>query len=297
MLDRLLVSWIGLCVWAGVASGQTKPSDEMPLWPTGQVPGALGTAPQDVPTLTIYRAATTRPGPAFVICPGGGYSKLAEHEGKGYATWISQKLGMNCFVLKYRLGSAGYRHPIELGDVQRAIRTVRANAEQWQIDPHRVVVMGSSAGGHLASSAVTHYDDGKADAADPIDRQPSRPDFGILVYPVISMGEITHAGSKKMLLGDNPDPELVKLMSNELQVTDQTPPCFVWAGNDDRVVPVQNSIRFAAALAEHHVPYELHIYQHAPHGIGIGPKQPPFEPTLPWTTDLVGWLKVNKIEP
>lgn len=281
---------------ADAASAQTKPSDEMPLWPAGQVPGALGSEPKDIPTLTIYRAPTTRPAATFLMGPGGGYSRLSEDEGIGYATWLNH-LGYTCFVLKYRLGSAGYRHPVMLEDVSRAIRTVRARADEWQIDPHQLIVVGSSAGGHLASTVLTHFDAGKADDADPIERQSSRPDFGVLVYPVISMTEITHPGSKKNLLGDNPSPELINLLSNEQQVTDQTPPTFIWHGIDDNVVPVSNSLRFAAALAEHHVPYELHIYQHAPHGIGIGTTRPPYVATLSWTTDLVAWLKVNKLDP
>jgi acetyl esterase/lipase len=184
-----------------------------------------------------------------------------------------------------------------LQDVSRAIRYVRANAEKYKIDPKRVGVMGSSAGGHLASTVMTHFDAGKADDPDPIEKQPSRPDFGILCYPVITMGQLTHAGSKRNLLGDQPSEELVKELSNELRVTPQTPPCFIWHGLNDRTVPIENTIDFAMALKKNNVPFDLHIYQNAPHGLGLGDKPPAFAHTLPWTADLLLWLKTNKMLP
>ena len=200
------------------------------LWPDG-APGALGSTSNDIATLTPYLpdsipAGTT--GAAMVICPGGGYRHLAAHEGNDYALWLNQH-GVACFVLKYRLGLNGYRHPAMLQDAARAVRLVRARAADWKIDPKRVGIMGSSAGGHLASTLMTHFDLGDTNAADPIERQSSRPDIGILCYPVITLGEYTHQGSKDNLLGTNPPPELVKLLSNELQVTTNTPPCFIWA--------------------------------------------------------------------
>ncbi len=169
------------------------------------------------------------------------------------------------------------------------MRFVRANAAQWSIDPHRLGIMGSSAGGHLASTVMTHFDAGDASAADPIDRESCRPDFGILCYAVISFGDIAHVGSRQNLLGDHPSDELIKLLSNELQVTPQTPPCFIWAGADDKTVPVENSLRFAEACAKNKVPFEMHIYEHARHGLGLGDK-PPFDHPLPWTGDLLRWL-------
>src|SRR5438105_7444638 len=164
--------------------------DPVPLWPNG-APGALGTEEKDIPAITPYLAAPDAAmGAALVVCPGGGYGGLAPHEGNDYALWLNQH-GITAFVLKYRLGSNGYRHPAMLHDAARAVRLVRARAGQWRIDPHRVGIMGSSAGGHLASTLLTHFDAGKPDADDPVERQSSRPDLGILCYPVVTLGEPT----------------------------------------------------------------------------------------------------------
>lgn len=266
----------------------------IPLWPDGKVPGARGTAPQDIPTLTPYLPKDT-PGtiyPAIVICPGGGYGGLADHEGQDYALFLSAH-GIASFVLKYRLGSQGYRHPSMLQDVSRAIRTVRARATEWHIDPARVGVMGSSAGGHLASTVLTHFDTGKADATDPIEHAGSRPDFGILCYPVISMQpDLTHSGSRQNLLGDSPPQSLVDNLSNEMQVTPQTPPCFIWHTYEDNAVKVENALAFATALRKNGVPFDLHIYQKGAHGIGLQDK-PPFPHPHPWANDLLFWLRQN----
>jgi acetyl esterase/lipase len=194
--------------------------------------------------------------------------------------------------LKYRLGSAGYRHPIMLGDAARAVRLVRAKAADWKVDPKRVGIMGSSAGGHLASTLLTHFDAGKPEASDPIERESSRPDLGILCYAVITLGRYTHEGSKENLLGKNPPAELVQLLSNELQVTPQTPPCFVWHTWEDTAVPVENSLQFAAALRAAKVPFDLHIYQQGQHGIGLADK-PPFAHPHPWAGDCLFWLKAQ----
>lgn len=272
------------------ATAQQLPRDEFPLWPNG-APGALGTAPQDIPTLTPYFANPDRAtGAAIVVLPGGGYGGLAPHEGRDYALWLNE-IGVSAFVLKYRLGSAGYRHPVELGDAARALRLVRARAAEWKLDPKRVGIMGSSAGGHLASTLLTHYDAGDANAADPIDRQSSRPDLGILCYPVITMGEKTHQGSKRNLLGDNPSPELVKLLSNELQVTRDTPPTFLFHTAEDAAVPVENSLDFAAALAKNKVPFSLHVYPKGPHGIGLGTRNWDPASRHPWVGECALWLK------
>lgn len=275
-----------------------QPKEAFPLWPK-DTPGALGTDPvKDIPTLTPFLpAADKATGAAVVICPGGGYGGLASHEGRDYALWLNAH-GIAGFVLKYRLGSAGYRHPVMMNDVNRAVRYVRANAEAWKLDAKRIGVMGSSAGGHLASTAVTHFDAGKPDAADPIERASSRPDLGILCYPVITMGANTHNGSKNNLLGKEPSPELVKLMSNEIQVSKNTPPCFVWHTWEDRGVKVENSLEFAAALQRNGVPFDLHVYQKGPHGIGLGvrgwePEKTPIASLHPWTHDLAVWLKVQ----
>ena len=177
-----------------------------------------------------------------------------------------------------------------LNDAARALRLVRARSGEWKIDPHRVGIMGSSAGGHLASTLLTHFDAGKPDADDPVERPSSRPDLGILCYPVITMGERTHQGSKNNLLGKDPSPELVKLLSNELQVTKETPPCFIFHTDEDTAVPVENSLAFAAALRRAGVPFDLHIYQKGRHGIGLA-DQPPFEHPHPWANDCLFWLK------
>ncbi len=287
-LFRPLLATVALAALTAAA----QPKDPFPLW-SGDAPGALGKTDRDIPTLTPFWPDPDKAtGASVVICPGGGYGGLAGHEGKDYALYLNTH-GITGFVLKYRLGSAGYRHPVMLNDVNRAIRYVRAKAADWKLDPKRIGVMGSSAGGHLASTAVTHYDAGKPDAEDPIERVSSRPDLGILCYAVISMGPNTHGGSKNNLLGKEPAPELVKLLSNELQVTKETPPCFLWHTWEDKAVKVENSLEFAAALQRAGVPFDLHVYQKGGHGIGLGTRD--FDPAKwhPWSRDLAFWLKVQ----
>jgi acetyl esterase/lipase len=263
----------------------------IPLWPDG-APGALGTRAQDIPTLTPYLPnPTNATGVAMVICPGGGYSHLAPHEGNDYALWLNQH-GVTCFVLKYRLGSGGYHYPVEFEDGTRAMRWVRAHAADYKIDPHRVGIMGSSAGGHMASMLLTHFDSGSTNTDDRIERQSSRPDLGILCYPVITMGEYAHQGSKDNLLGKHPSEKLVQLLSSELQVQTNTPPCFIWSTYEDKTVPVENSLMFAEALRKNHVPFDLHIYQKGPHGMGLKDK-PPFAHPHPWAADCLVWLKAQ----
>lgn len=286
-----------LCVIMLVGSGVSfaAAADPIRLW-EGDAPGALGKEPKDIPSLTPFLpAADKSSGTAIVVCPGGGYGGLAGHEGEGYAKWLADN-GVAAFVLKYRLGSGGYRHPVMLNDVSRAIRMVRARAVEWKLDPKRIGVMGSSAGGHLASTAVTHFDAGKADAEEVIERQSSRPDFGVLCYAVISMEDgVTHGGSKANLLGPKPDPKLVELLSNEKQVTKETPPCFVWSTGDDKAVPVTNSLRFVTALQQNGIAYDFHVYQKGPHGIGLseGRNGIPANDVHPWGKDLLYWLRQN----
>jgi acetyl esterase/lipase len=266
------------------------PRIEFPLW-TGDAPGALGKETKDIPTLTPYFAPSGKAtGAAFIICPGGSYAALSPHEGIHYALWLNEQ-GITGFVLKYRLGSGGYKHPAMMQDVQRAIRYVRANAEKWRLDPNRVGVMGSSAGGHLAATALTHFDAGSAVAADPIDRVSSRPSLGILCYPVITMGPDTHGGSKRNLLGDNPDPGLVELLSNEKQVTKDTPPTFLFHTFEDTAVKVENTLEFAAALRRSGVSFALHIYPKGSHGMGLGGAQWDPANRHPWTVECALWLK------
>jgi acetyl esterase/lipase len=257
----------------------------IPLWPGG-APGALGSEAKDIPTITAFLAdPALSSGAAMVICPGGGYGGLADHEGAGYARWLAGH-GIAGVVLKYRLGSAGYRHPAMLNDAARALRLVRAKAEEWKLDAKRVGIMGSSAGGHLAATLLTHFDAGDAASADAIERQSCRPDLGVLCYAVITMGPDTHQGSKQNLLGKDPSPELVTLLSNELQVTPQTPPCFVWSTDEDKTVKVENSLSFALALRKAGVPFDLHIYEKGGHGMGLGNGHP-------WGNDCLFWLALR----
>jgi len=265
----------------------------IPLWSHG-APGALGTAPGDIPTITPYLPAPgTATGAALLVCPGGGYVYLAPHEGEGYARFFAAH-GITCFVLAYRLGSNGYHYPAMFMDVSRAMRTIRAKAADYGIDPHRIGIVGSSAGGHLASTLLTHFDAGKTADPDPIERQGDRPDLGILCYPVITMGANTHAGSRLNLLGPTPSPDLVNLLSNELQVTAATPPCFLFATWEDQAVKVENTLAFAAALRAHGVRFDLHIYEHGGHGMGLGGPWDKPEQLHPWTRDCLYWLKLHQ---
>lgn len=226
-----------------------------------------------------------------MICPGGGYGALAtDHEGTQLARWFNRK-GVNAAVLKYRLG-ARYQHPAPLQDVQRAIRYVRANAKQFKVDPQRVGVMGFSAGGHLASTAATQFEPGKADSDDAIERESSRPDFAILCYAVISMSEpFGHQGSKRNLLGGRAnDPQWADKMSSEKQVTADTPPTFLFHTGEDKGVPAENALAFYAALRKAGVAAELHIYQYGPHGIGMAGGDPVVNS---WLARLHGWMRTS----
>ena len=279
-------------IFAGALLAQPAnlPKPEL-LWPNG-APGAQGTEDKDIPTLAAFLVPEGRgTGTAVIVCPGGGYGALSmDKEGNDIARWLNS-LGVAAFVLKYRLGP-NYHHPIELEDAQRAIRTVRSNAAKFRILPDRVGIMGFSAGGHLASSAGTHFDAGNASAADPIDRASSRPDFLILCYPVITFtsGPHIHRGSMRNLLGDNPDPKLVESMSSELQVTAQTPPTFLFHTNADTGVPPENSALFYMALRKAGVPAELHIYVLGPHGVGLAHTD---AADGTWPSRLADWLRVR----
>ena len=289
---RILTIFLTLAIAA--AALHAAPLAPLPLWPAGApgAPGALGDNDDDKPTLTAFLPAPEKAtGAAIVVCPGGGYGGLAPHEGAGYAEWLAEH-GIAGIVLKYRLGSKGYRHPAMLNDAARAMRLTRSQAAAWKIDTKRVGIMGSSAGGHLASTLLTHSDAGKADATDPVERRSSRPDLGILCYAVISMGPNTHNGSRKNLLGENPPPELVERLSNEKQVTRETPPCFIWHTWEDSAVKVENSLDFAAALRKNNVPFDLHIYQNGGHGMGLGGGRAGGE-RHPWAADCLFWLKAQ----
>ncbi len=273
----------------GEAGGEDLPASPtwIPLWEKG-APGAKGEAPGDTPGVRFYPAPADRAsGAAVIVCPGGGYRNLAAHEGPDVALWLNQ-LGISALVLQYRLGPT-YQHPAMLQDVQRAVRLTRARAGEWKIDPRRIGIMGFSAGGHLASTAATWFDEGTEGAADLVERMSSRPDLAILCYPVITMHAPSgHAGSRRNLLGENPTPELVDRLSSERQVTSRTPPTFLFHTADDASVPVENSLLFAAALRRANVPYELHVYQSGRHGVGLAKDHP----TLgSWPGLLASWLR------
>ena len=268
---------------------QTAPETIL-LWPDG-APGALGNADEDKPTLTLYPVSSTEKVPTgIVVCPGGGYAHLSSvKEGSDIALWLNH-LGISAFVLKYRLGMK-YHHPVELSDAQRAIRYVRSRAADFGIQPNRIGIMGFSAGGHLASTTGTHFDNGNHQATDPIERQSSRPDFMILAYPVITLQDpYAHIGSRTNLLGEKPNPALVNELSNETQVTTQTPPTFLFHTTEDKTVPVENSIMFYSALRKAGVPAEMHIYLQGPHGVGLATNNPVLHS---WPDRLADWLKVQ----
>jgi len=258
------------------------------LWPGG-APGAVGNETIDIPTLTPYLPPKDKmTGAAIIVCPGGGYTHLADHEGGPVAEWLNS-LGVTAFVLKYRLGPR-YHHPAPMQDAARAIRIVRARAAEWGLDPQRIGILGFSAGGHLASTAGTHFDSGNPNAADAIERVSSKPNLMILIYPVITMKDKTHSGSRKNLLGDNPGPELVTLLSNDEQVTRETPPAFLVHTSNDEAVPVENSLLFVNALRRATVPFELHLYERGPHGFGLGGKDPIL---ATWPDRCAGWLRLH----
>jgi acetyl esterase/lipase len=269
-----------------------EPSVEV-LWPAG-APGAKGSADGDIPKLTVYLPDKDKAtGAAIVICPGGGYGHLAmDHEGHQIAQWLNS-FGVAGFILQYRHrnSGAGYGHPAPLQDVQRAVRTVRSRAGGWTVKPNRIGVMGFSAGGHLASTAVTHFDDKVYEPRDDIDNASARPDFGVLVYPVISFVEpFTHVGSRQNLLGADASEELIERFSNERQVTPQTPPCFLVHTWEDTVVPAENSVYFYLAMRRAKVPAEMHLFVKGPHGFGLGQQ---IEGTSAWPMLCQNWMNVS----
>ena len=284
-MTRLFFVSLAFCL-----SALAQQPTTIPLWPNG-APGAHGTDDSDIPTLTIFLPSEKPVGvTGVIVCPGGGYQNLANnHEGRQVANWLNS-LGIAAFVLKYRLGPR-YHHPIELGDAQRAIRMVRSDAAKYGVAPDRIGILGFSAGGHLASTAGTHFDAGKSSDPDPIERVSSRPDFLVLGYPVISFTTpYTHQGSRKNLLGDNPDPQVTENLSNELQVTPQTPPTFLFHTNEDKGVPAENSVLFYLALRKAGVPAEIHIFEKGPHGVGLALGDPALSM---WPPLLANWFRVR----
>ncbi len=267
-----------------------------PLWPEGTVPHAQGTEEDDadVPAVTVYAPSDGKAnGASVVICPGGGYAHLAPHEGEPVARWLNT-LGVTGIVLRYRLAPR-YRHPAMHTDVSRALRFTRAHADNWNLDPARVGVLGFSAGGHLASTISNHFDAGDPNANDPIEYQSSRPDVAILIYPVIDLAtNISHSGSRRNLLGEQADDtDLIRQFSNHLHVTDQTPPTYLVHSSDDAGVPVQNSLLYAVALKEANVPFAMQVFEHGGHGYGMGGGQKDItdDILMSWPTQCGLWLK------
>jgi acetyl esterase/lipase len=277
----------------GVWPRSTPVVKSLPLWPGG-APGAKGKEPADVPQVDVYLAPADRTtGAAIVVCPGGGYGFLAlDHEGRQVAQWLNS-LGVTAVVLHYRLAPR-YHHPAPLQDAQRAMRLVRSQASAWKIDSKKVGILGFSAGGHLAATVSTHFDAGRAEAADPVERFSCRPDFAILIYPVISMqAGVTHGGSRRNLLGERADDEkLAAELSAERQVTPQTPPTFLVHTTEDKAVPPENSIFFYLALKKAGVPAELHLFERGPHGLGLGRAGQPF---ARWPELCAAWLREHHL--
>jgi acetyl esterase/lipase len=267
---RLTMLWLALGI-SGMAQRTVL------LWPDG-APGAVGKQDEDRPTLTVYLPEGRVSGAGVVICPGGGYAHLAmEKEGSEIAAWLNRQ-GLAGFVLKYRLGPR-YHHPAQLDDAHRALRYVREHAAELGIKADRVGIWGFSAGGHLAATAATHFDAG------------TRPDFLILAYPVITFEPpYAHQGSRKNLLGAEPDAKLVHDLSNETQVTTETPPTFLFHTDGDKGVPAENSVLFYLALRKAGVPAELHIYERGPHGVGLAEKDAVLSS---WPARLADWLTLR----
>jgi acetyl esterase/lipase len=291
-----IAAMAALCVMTivGVCFAADAPKPE-PLWPVDS-PEMKNVKEADRPSLTVYLPPKDKAvGTAVVICPGGGYGFLAiDHEGHHVARWFNDH-GVAGIVLKYRHRGNGFGHPAPLNDAQRAISTVRSRAAEYGIDPSRIGVMGFSAGGHLASTVGTHYHKGNPAAADSVDRASCRPDFMILVYPVISLIEpYAHAGSRDNLLGKGADRKLVEDLSNERQVTADTPPTFLLTTNQDDAVPAENSIYFALALRKAKVPVELHMFELGGHGFGLGGSRVSAGASK-WPDLLADWLKARKL--
>ncbi len=289
------IFWIYLAV-ASLLAGFSCAADKspltgetVPLW-EGKAPLARGTDAEDTPTLTRYFPDPDKAsGTAVVICPGGGYGHLAlGHEGEAVAQWLLDE-GIAAFVLQYR-HAPRYRHPAPLTDAQRALRTVRAHAEEWGIRPDCIGILGFSAGGHLTATAGTQFEPGDATASDPIERVSSRPDFLVLVYPVITLeSPYTHMGSRNNLLGRLAKKDEITFMSAENRVTKDTPPAFLVHGDEDTAVPAENTILFYSALRKKGVQgSEIHLYKKGPHGFGLGTDDPVLST---WPTHCIAWLR------
>ena len=256
---------------------------ELFIWP-GQPPYAAEGYEADRPTLRAYLAEGAKS--AIIVCPGGGYGHLADHEGEPVAKWLNEA-GISAFVLKYRISP--HKEPAPLADARRAIQYVRAHAEEYGIDKNRIAMLGFSAGGHLTANAGTSWVLGDESQKDPVDSESSKPDAMILCYPVITMEDYGHLGSREALLGKGASSDLIQKYSNEKQVCKETPPAFIWHTYADEAVPVQNSLAMSMALSESRVPHELHIFEEGRHGIGLAEEFA--KTTGKWKDLCVTWLR------
>lgn len=297
--NGLLFCFVVLGATSLDAATPTKASKEnlpatIHLW-QGKAPGALGQRPEDVPELTPFIVPADKAnGTAVIVLPGGGYQHLAmTYEGYDAARWLNT-LGVSAFVLKYRLASAGYHHPIFLGDASRAVRLVRSKAAKWHIDPKRIGMLGFSAGGHLSTTLATHFDKGNAQAKDPVDRVSSRPDFLVLCYPSVTLKQFAYMPARPALFGNKPTEAQLNSLSNELHVTAETPPTFLFHTAADKGVLVENSVLFFSALRKAGVPAELHIFQEGVHGAGLGKGDPAL---TKWPLLCEQWMIKNKLLP
>lgn len=292
-VTAVLLAFVGMTA----ATCRAAEPQVLPLW-DNPAPHSNGQEDGDQPQIHVYLVKSDKPTPAIVVLPGGGYGGLAvDHEGVQIAQFFNSH-GISAVVCHYRhrgKGNAGkgYGHPVPLLDAQHAVRTARSRAEQWNIDPQKIGIIGFSAGGHLASTVSTHFDAGQADASDPIARASSRPDFAILCYPVISLDKLhTHGGSRRNLLGENPDPELLQSLSTENSVTPETPPTFLFHTSDDQAVAAENALVYASALIRNGVPTELVMFQNGRHGLGLAAGHPGAEA---WPQLCIDWLKHRQI--
>ena len=268
-----------------ILSSMLIANEKIMIW-TAQEAKDMGIKSGAEPFIEYYQAKDATCAPTVLVCPGGGYAGCSmDKEGREFAKWFND-LGINAVVLKYRLSTEGWSHPAPLQDATRAMRLTRLNAEKWGVDVDKIGVMGFSAGGHLASTIATHFDAGNSKALNPVEKMSSKPNLAILCYPVITMGPKTHAGSRNGLLGKNPTNELVDYLSNEKQVTPDTPPTYLVHAVDDRIVAVENSLMIFDALRANGVDVEMHILNAGGHGFGLGNGGPVWG----WTISLDQWL-------
>ena len=283
-----MILGFGIAILLATVANCAEPNTKTELlWPGG-APGAKGNDANDKPTIAIYLPTKEKAaGSAVVIFPGGGYRVVVvDREGQQVARWLNE-LGIAAFVVDYRHRGRGYGHPAPIQDAQRAIRIVRSRSAEFGIEPNKIGIIGFSAGGHLASTAGTHFNEKFYEPVDATDNVSARPDFMILIYPVISMGPFSHSGSRIALLGNNASQDLIDKLSNEKQVDSNTPPTFLVHTTDDKLVPVENSIYFYLACRKAHVPAEMHIWQNGEHGFDLGKSG---TPVSLWPAMCADWM-------